>query len=80
MVTSGRLYFGTQHELHGTATTTTRIQLHLDDDFQFNPNSFPKCNPADISGNITMQQAMQAVRAPRRGRKQRLVVPPACDT
>jgi hypothetical protein len=57
-LTSGRLFFRTSTEYTG-ATETTRIQLRLDDDFQFNPDSFPKCNPADISGNITMQEALQ---------------------
>ena len=59
MVTSGRLAFGT-HTNYTGATATSRIQLRFDDDFQFNPNSFPKCDPADISGNITMQEALQA--------------------
>jgi hypothetical protein len=58
--TSGRLAFATRANYTDPASTTTRIQLHFDDDFQFNPNSFPKCNPADISGDITMQQALQA--------------------
>ncbi len=57
VVTSGRLYLGTRTN-YTAATTTKRIQLNLDDDFQFNPNSFPKCNPADISGDMTMQEAM----------------------
>ena len=55
--TSGRLFLGTRTD-YTAATSTTRIQLNLDDDFQFNPNSFPKCNPADISGDMTMQEAM----------------------
>ncbi|MEK6273366.1 MAG: hypothetical protein AABM42_12105 [Actinomycetota bacterium] len=58
VLTSGRLSFATNTNYTG-ATVTTRIRLDLDDDFQFNPSSFPKCNPADISGNITMQQALQ---------------------
>jgi hypothetical protein len=57
--TSGRLSFGTRTN-YTAATVTTRIRLDLDDDFQFNPNSFPKCNPADISGDMTMQEALQA--------------------
>ena len=58
-VTSGRLNFGT-NTTYSALTSTTRIQLHFDDDFQFNPDSFPKCDPADISGpTMTMQQAMQ---------------------
>ena len=58
VLTSGRLYLGTR-TTYTAATTTNRIQLNIDDDFQFNPNSFPKCNPADISGDMTMQEAMQ---------------------
>jgi hypothetical protein len=57
--TSGRLSLGTRTD-YTDATATTRIQHKLDDDFQFNPNSFPKCDPADISGNMTMQEALQA--------------------
>ena len=57
--TSGRLAFITETTYTDPSTVTNRIQLHLDDDFQFRPNSYPKCNPADISGNITMQQALQ---------------------
>ena len=61
LVTSGRLQFGTNTNYTGvTPTSLTRIQLSFDDDFTFNPDSFPKCNPADLSGNITMQQALQA--------------------
>ena len=57
-VTSGRFFFGTRTE-YTLLTRTTRIRLALDDDFQFNPNSFPKCDPADISGDMTIQEAMQ---------------------
>jgi hypothetical protein len=57
--TSGRLYFGTRTE-YTDLTRTTRIQLQLDDDFQFTPNAFPKCNPAAISGDMTMQEALEA--------------------
>jgi hypothetical protein len=56
--TSGRLFLAT-HTEYTDATVTTRIHHKLDDDFQFNPNSFPKCNSADISGNLTMQEALQ---------------------
>jgi hypothetical protein len=59
VVTSGRLSFAS-HTSYTAVTATDRIRLDLDDDFQFNPNSFPKCNPADLSGDITMQQALQA--------------------
>jgi hypothetical protein len=60
LVTSGRLTFGTSTTYTGVPPTeTTRIQLNFDDDFYFNPDSFPKCNPADISGSMTMQQALQ---------------------
>jgi hypothetical protein len=58
--TSGRLSFGTGTNYTDATSTTTRIRLQFDDDFQFNPNSFPKCNPADISGDMTMQEALQA--------------------
>jgi hypothetical protein len=58
-VTSGRLIFGT-NTTYTALTSTTRIQLSFDDDFHFNPDSFPKCNPADLSlPTMTMQQAMQ---------------------
>jgi hypothetical protein len=60
LFTSGRLAFGTRTNYTDPISTTTRIQLHFDDDFQFNPNSFPKCDPADISGDMTMQEALQA--------------------
>jgi hypothetical protein len=58
--TSGRLSFGTGTNYTDATSTTTRIRLQFDDDFQFNPNSFPKCDPADISGDMTMQEALQA--------------------
>ena len=57
--TSGRLAFGTHTAYTGT-TVMNRIQHSFDDDLQFNPNSVPKCDPADLSGNITMQEALQA--------------------
>jgi hypothetical protein len=60
VVTSGRLAFGTHTNYTSPTAALSRIQLGFDDDFQFNPDSFPKCDPADISGNITMQQALQA--------------------
>jgi hypothetical protein len=60
VVKSGRLSFGTHTNYTGTAHVMNRIQLRLDDDFNFNPDSFPKCDPADLSGNITLQQALQA--------------------
>ena len=61
VLTSGRLAFGTQTNYTDMGiTATSRIQLRFDDDIYFNPDSFPKCDPADISGNITMQQALQA--------------------
>lgn len=58
LVTSGRLSFST-HTEYTSLTATNRIRLDLDDDFHFNPNAFPKCDPADISGDMTMQQALQ---------------------
>jgi hypothetical protein len=39
---------------------TKRAQLFFDDDFQVNTNAVPKCNPASVSGNLTMKQAMAA--------------------
>jgi hypothetical protein len=57
---SGRLSFGTHTNYTGVSHTMNRIQLRWDDDFNFNPDSFPKCDPADLSGNITMQAALQA--------------------
>lgn len=61
VVTSGRLFLGARTEYTDPPTQrTTRIQHQLDDDFQFNPNSVPKCNPAAISGDMTMQEALQA--------------------
>jgi hypothetical protein len=63
-LTAGQLSFGTHTEYTGPTDETTRIQLSFDDDFQFKPNSIPRCRAADISGNITMQQAMQACGPP----------------
>jgi hypothetical protein len=60
VVKSGRLSFGTHTNYTGMSHVMNRIQLRLDDDFNFNPNSFPKCDPADLSGNITMQAALEA--------------------
>ena len=57
---SGRLSCGTHTNYTGVSHTMNRIQLRWDDDFNFNPDSFPKCDPADLSGNITMQAALQA--------------------
>ncbi len=59
VLTSGRLIFGT-NTVYSSLTSTSRIQLQFDDDIHFNPNAFPKCDPADLSGNLTMQQALQA--------------------
>jgi hypothetical protein len=61
---AGQLSFGTHTEYTGATDQTTRIQLSFDDDFQFKPNSIPRCRPAEISGNITMQEAMQACGPP----------------
>ena len=58
-VTSGRLAFGT-HTNYTNSSVLRRIQLRFDDDFHFNPDSLPKCDPADLSGNITMQEALAA--------------------
>jgi hypothetical protein len=39
---------------------TDRVRLYFDNNIAFNVNAAPKCNPAAISGNKTMQQAMAA--------------------
>lgn len=36
------------------------VQLYFDDDFKFDPKAVPKCSVAQISGNVTMSQAMAA--------------------
>ena len=55
--TSGKLSVHTHTNFTGS-TTTNRIQLQFDDDFQFNPDVFPKCNPANLAGNPTMRTAL----------------------
>jgi hypothetical protein len=37
-----------------------RTQIYVDDDIKFTPSAAAKCNPASISGNIPMSQAMAA--------------------
>jgi hypothetical protein len=39
---------------------TQRGQIYFDDDIKFDTNAVPKCNPLDIDGNTTLQQAMAA--------------------
>jgi hypothetical protein len=39
---------------------TERAQLYFDDDGKLNPAATPRCDPAALSGNITMAQAMAA--------------------
>lgn len=39
---------------------TVRAQLYFDDDLKVDTNAAPKCNKANISGNITMAAAMAA--------------------
>ncbi len=48
------------HTDYTGATKTFRAQLNFDDDLRINPAGIPRCNANDISGNITMQQAMAA--------------------
>jgi hypothetical protein len=55
--TSGKLSLHT-HTNYTGSTTTNRIQLQFDDDFQFNPDAFPKCNRANLAGNPTMRTAL----------------------
>jgi hypothetical protein len=58
--TPGHLFLGANTEYTtALSETATRIEHRLDDDFQFSPNAVPKCNPVDITGNMTMQQALQ---------------------
>ena len=77
--TLGKLFFHT-NTTYTSATRVSRIQLQLDDDFQFNPNSFPKCNPADLSGNLTMMQAMQKCGPPAGAAKNAWLWPPTSST
>ena len=35
-----------------------RMQLNLDDDFQFNPGAFPTCDPTQFTQSTTMAEAM----------------------
>lgn len=53
----GRLTVHTHTDYTG-GTKTSRAQLNLDDDLKISTKGIPRCNVADISGNITMQQAM----------------------
>ncbi len=48
----------TNYTVNGTKTT--RARLFFDKNIAFNLNAVPKCNVAQISGNITMKQAMAA--------------------
>jgi hypothetical protein len=41
-------------------TNTTRARLFFDKNISFSPNVLPKCATAQVSGNITMKQAMAA--------------------
>jgi hypothetical protein len=77
--TLGKLSFHT-NTTYTSATRVSRIQLQLDDDFQFNPSSFPKCNPADLSGAATMQQAMQKCGPPAGAAKNAWLWPPTANT
>jgi hypothetical protein len=77
--TLGKLSFHT-NTTYTSATRVNRIQLQLDDDFQFNPNSFPKCSPADLSGAATMQDAMQKCGPPAGAAKNAWLWPPTANT
>jgi hypothetical protein len=55
----GSLFVHT-HTDYTAATKTTRAQLDFDDDLRIRPEGIPRCSPASVSGNITMQQAMAA--------------------
>ena len=66
----GKLSFHT-HTNYTASSTTNRIQPLFDDDFQFNPDSFPKCNPANLAGNPTMRTALTLCRTPGCGRRTR---------
>jgi hypothetical protein len=68
------------HTDYTSSTRDSRIQLFLDDDFQFNPNSLPKCDPAELSGNITMMQAMQRCGPPAGAAKNAWLWPPTATT
>lgn len=37
---------------------TDHAQLYFDNDGKLNPNGIPRCDKADVTGNITMKQAM----------------------
>jgi hypothetical protein len=62
---AGRLFVHTHANYNNPGNTnpqgaTRRAQLYFDDDGKLNPRATPKCDPADISGNITMKAAMAA--------------------
>ena len=77
--TQGQLSLHTQTSYTGS-TRSTRIQLFLDDDFQFNPNSVPKCSAADLSGSLTMMQAMQKCGPPAGAAKNAWLLPASSST
>lgn len=55
----GRLTVHTHTDYTGP-TKTSRTQLNFDDDLKISTKRIPRCAVGDISGNITMQQAMAA--------------------
>jgi hypothetical protein len=56
----GKINVHTHTNYTQSGTTTTRARLFFDKNFTFSPTAVPKCNTAQVSGNITMKQAMTA--------------------
>ncbi len=56
----GKLFVHTHTNYTVNGTKTTDAKLYFDKNIAFNPNAVPKCNVAQITGNITMKQAMAA--------------------
>ncbi len=54
----GKLSVHTHTDYTGVGTKTFRTQLYFDDDLKISTTRIPRCNVANISGNITMKQAM----------------------
>jgi hypothetical protein len=53
----GSLFVHT-HTDYTLATKTSRAQLNFDDDIKLNTQGVPRCDASDVSGNQTLQQAM----------------------
>jgi hypothetical protein len=56
----GKINVHTHTNYTASGTKTTRARLYFDKNFSFSPGAVPKCNANNISGNITMKQAMAA--------------------